>query len=62
MSTESSLFQRFGKTFDKNSVIFHEGEKGEHLYIIQEGEVELTKDETKESLDHIRKLAPEVFT
>jgi CRP-like cAMP-binding protein len=44
MSTESSLFQKFGKTFKKGSTIFQEEEKGEHLYIIQEGEVNLTKN------------------
>ena len=40
---ESELFQRFGRTFPQGTVLFHEGEAGEEMYVIQGGRVELTR-------------------
>ncbi|OGL47587.1 MAG: hypothetical protein A2161_05355 [Candidatus Schekmanbacteria bacterium RBG_13_48_7] len=43
MSKDDALFSRFGKHFPKGSIIFQEDEKGEFIFIIQDGEVQLTK-------------------
>ncbi|HOK40169.1 MAG TPA: cyclic nucleotide-binding domain-containing protein [bacterium] len=37
------LYEKFGKTFKKGSVIFLEGDIGEEMYIIVEGEIEISK-------------------
>ena len=36
------LFQRFGRTFAKGTVLFREGEKGEEMYVIQSGKVQVS--------------------
>lgn len=41
--SKKDLFERFGREFEKGQVIFSEGEEGRHLYILQEGEVLITK-------------------
>jgi CRP-like cAMP-binding protein len=37
------LFSRFGREFHAGDVLFHEGELGEEMYVIQTGSVEITK-------------------
>ena len=37
------LFSRFGREFHAGDVLFHEGELGEEMYVIQSGSVEITK-------------------
>jgi len=37
------LFSRFGREFRVGEVLFHEGELGEEMYVIQSGAVEITK-------------------
>ena len=37
------LFSRFGREFRVGDVLFHEGELGEEMYVIQSGAVEITK-------------------
>lgn len=41
--SKKDLFERFGQEFEKGQVIFSEGDEGRHLYILQEGEVLITK-------------------
>jgi len=41
---EQKLFEKYGMTVDKGKVFFTEGEEGEHMYIIQEGNVRITKN------------------
>jgi CRP-like cAMP-binding protein len=41
---ENPLFEKYGQTFDPGKVIFHEGESGEHMFIIQSGEVKISKN------------------
>ncbi len=37
------FFARFGREFRAGEVLFHEGEAGEEMYVIQSGAVEITK-------------------
>jgi CRP-like cAMP-binding protein len=37
------LFSRFGREFHTGDILFHEGELGEEMYVIQSGAVEITK-------------------
>jgi CRP/FNR family cyclic AMP-dependent transcriptional regulator len=37
------LFSRFGKTIPSGTVLFHEGDKGEEMFIIQSGRVKISK-------------------
>jgi CRP/FNR family cyclic AMP-dependent transcriptional regulator len=37
------LFSRFGREFRAGEVLFHEGELGDEMYVIQSGAVEITK-------------------
>jgi CRP/FNR family cyclic AMP-dependent transcriptional regulator len=37
------LFSRFGREFHAGDVLFHEGELGEEMYVIQSGSVEISK-------------------
>lgn len=37
------LFSRFGKTIPAGTVLFHEGDKGEEMFIIQSGKVKISK-------------------
>ena len=41
---EQKLFEKYGMTVDEGKVFFTEGEEGEHMYIIQEGSVRITKN------------------
>ncbi len=40
---QTQLFSRFGKKFPANTVLFHEGDRGEDMYIIQSGKVKISK-------------------
>lgn len=40
---ENPLFEKYGQTFGAGKVIFHEGETGEHMFIIQSGQVKISK-------------------
>lgn len=40
---QAQLFTRFGKKFPTGTVFFHEGEKGEEMFIIQSGRVKISK-------------------
>jgi CRP-like cAMP-binding protein len=37
------LFARFGREFSAGDVLFHEGETGEEMYVIQEGVIQISK-------------------
>jgi CRP-like cAMP-binding protein len=43
MTTDDSLFQRFGREFPRGSVLFREGEPGGEMYVIQRGAVRISK-------------------
>lgn len=41
-SAEELLFQRFGRTYAKGTVLFREGERGEEMFVIQAGKVQVS--------------------
>jgi CRP-like cAMP-binding protein len=43
MSKEEQLFWKFGKNFPKGTILFHEGEMGREMFIIQKGKVQIRK-------------------
>ncbi len=43
MSTEQETFEKYGRLYNTNDVIFHEGDEGAEMYIIQSGKVMITK-------------------
>jgi CRP/FNR family transcriptional regulator, cyclic AMP receptor protein len=43
MSGETTLYDRFGSTFDAGALIFREGDVGDEMYIIQKGKVRISK-------------------
>ncbi len=40
---DDQLFQRFGRTFPKGTVLFREGEPGKEMYVVQSGRVNVSK-------------------
>ncbi len=40
---QTQLFSRFGKQIPANTVLFHEGDAGEQMYILQSGKVKISK-------------------
>ena len=40
---QAQLYSRFGKKIHANTVLFHEGDRGEDMYIIQSGKVKISK-------------------
>jgi len=40
---QAQLFSRFGKSIPAGTVLFHEGDKGEEMFIIQSGRVKISK-------------------
>ena len=46
MASESDLFSRFGRNVDAGKVIFREGEEGDQMFIIQEGQVKISRNIT----------------
>ncbi len=41
--SDATLFNKFGRVVENGQIIFREGEEGEHMYIIQEGAVRISK-------------------
>lgn len=41
-SVEEQLFQRFGRSYSKGTVLFREGDKGDEMYVIQSGRVQIS--------------------
>jgi CRP/FNR family transcriptional regulator, cyclic AMP receptor protein len=41
--SDQALFERFGRTIPTGTVLFREGDPGEHMYVIQSGRVQLTR-------------------
>jgi CRP-like cAMP-binding protein len=40
---DDQLFQRYGKEFAQGTVLFHEGEPGKEMYVVQHGRVTVSK-------------------
>ena len=40
---QSQLFSRFGKKIPPGTMLFHEGDKGEEMFIIQSGKIKISK-------------------
>jgi CRP-like cAMP-binding protein len=43
MSKDEQLFWKFGKDFPKGTLLFHEGDPGREMFIIQKGKVQVRK-------------------
>lgn len=43
MGSEQEIFERYGRTYNAGDVIFHEGDPGAEMFIIQSGKVKITK-------------------
>ncbi|MCX5906811.1 MAG: cyclic nucleotide-binding domain-containing protein [Deltaproteobacteria bacterium] len=43
MTNEEQLFWKFGKEYKKGTVLFHEGDLGKEMFIIQKGKVQVRK-------------------
>ena len=43
MAVEDVLFQRLGRTFPAGTVLFHEGDQGREMYVIQSGKIKISK-------------------
>jgi CRP/FNR family cyclic AMP-dependent transcriptional regulator len=43
MSASDPLFARFGRAFPAGTVLFREGEPGEHMFVIQAGRIRISK-------------------
>ncbi|MFC1855860.1 Crp/Fnr family transcriptional regulator [Thermodesulfobacteriota bacterium] len=43
MSTIDNLFEKFGKAFEKGTILFEDGDDSKEMYIIQSGKVKITK-------------------
>ena len=43
MGSESQLFQRFGRVVPSGTLLFHENDPGEEMFIIQTGKVKISK-------------------
>lgn len=41
-SAEEVLFQRFGRSYAKGTVLFREGDRGEEMYVLQSGQVQVS--------------------
>ena len=41
---EEELFKKFGKLFPKGTILFHEGDAGDDMYIINSGKVKIFKE------------------
>jgi len=60
MSAEDALFQRFGKEFPKGTVLFREGETGKEMYVLQAGQVTITK-KVRDEMKTLAVLGPGEF-
>lgn len=43
MKQEEQLFWKFGRNFSRGTVLFHEGDPGHEMFIIQKGKVQIRK-------------------
>ncbi len=43
MSTEQEIFEKCGRTYNSNDIIFREGDVGNEMFIIQSGKVKISK-------------------
>ena len=43
MGAEETLFQRFGKEFPRGTTLFHEGEPGKEMFVLQSGKISISK-------------------
>jgi CRP/FNR family transcriptional regulator, cyclic AMP receptor protein len=43
MSKEDQIFWKFGKDFPKGTILFHEGNPGREMFIVQKGKVQVRK-------------------
>lgn len=59
-TAEDTLFQRFGKEFPKGTVLFHEGEAGKEMFVLQAGRVVITKT-VRETVQILAALGPGEF-
>jgi CRP-like cAMP-binding protein len=60
MSSESALFQKFGKELCKGTIVFHEGEPGAEMFVIQSGAVLISKT-VREAQKLLATLGPGEF-
>jgi CRP-like cAMP-binding protein len=59
-TAEDTLFQRFGKEFPKGTVLFHEGETGKEMFVLQAGKVVITKT-VRDTVKILATLGPGEF-
>src|SRR5678815_1366011 len=59
-TAEDTLFQRFGKEFPKGTVLFHEGETGKEMFVLQAGKVVITKT-VRDTVKTLATLGPGEF-
>ncbi|MGZ6140338.1 MAG: Crp/Fnr family transcriptional regulator [Myxococcaceae bacterium] len=59
-TAEDTLFQRFGKEFPKGTVLFHEGEAGKEMFVLQAGRVVITKT-VRDTVQILASLGPGEF-
>src|SRR5262250_2302400 len=59
-TAEDTLFQRFGKEFPKGTVLFHEGETGKEMFVLQSGKVIITKT-VRDTVKTLATLGPGEF-
>jgi len=58
--TPTGMFERFGETYTAGHVLFHEGDSGKHMYVIQSGRVQLTR-KVRGREQHLASLPPGEF-
>jgi CRP/FNR family transcriptional regulator, cyclic AMP receptor protein len=59
-TAEDTLFQRFGKEFPKGTVLFHEGEAGKEMFVLQSGRVVIAKT-VRDTVQILASLGPGEF-
>jgi CRP/FNR family cyclic AMP-dependent transcriptional regulator len=60
MAVEEVLFQRLGKVFPPGTVLFHEGESGREMFVIQSGKIKISK-RVREEEQTLATLGPGEF-
>jgi CRP/FNR family cyclic AMP-dependent transcriptional regulator len=58
MKIEKDLFRKFVKAYEPGQVIFKEGDPGDHMFIIIQGEVEIRKRTTANTAKTLSTLKP----
>lgn len=56
-----ALFARFGREFPAGTVLFREGEPGQHMYVLQSGRVRISKENTVGGASVLALLGPGEF-